>query len=172
MSFWRSRKFTILILLKFVNLIGRIVNSIIYSSYREKYNISPSFIFSGSNIKFEGDGEIFLGSSSHISRGSWLLSKKGCKIVIGVRTRIASNVTLVTSNSISPRRGLDWKNNRSIGDIEIGDDCWIGVNVFIKEGVKIGNNCVIGANSVITRNISDYNVVVGSNRFLSKSIDN
>jgi len=46
------------------------------------------------------------------------------------------------------------------GDVEIGEDSWIGENVSII-GVKIGKHCVIGANSVVTNDIPDYCVAVG-----------
>ncbi|MCY0856211.1 acyltransferase [Cupriavidus sp. D39] len=46
--------------------------------------------------------------------------------------------------------------------VEIGDDCWIGVNVAIMPGVRIGRGCVIGANSVVTRSLPEYSIAVGA----------
>ncbi len=46
-------------------------------------------------------------------------------------------------------------------DVEIGEGSWIGENVCIL-GVHIGKHCVIGANSVVTHDIPDYSVAVGS----------
>lgn len=46
--------------------------------------------------------------------------------------------------------------------IEIGDDCWLGINVVVAPGVVIGRGCVIGANSVVTRNLPPYSVAVGA----------
>lgn len=48
-----------------------------------------------------------------------------------------------------------------IGNVVIGDNSWIGENVCII-GSKIGKHCVVGANSVVTRDVPDYSVVVGS----------
>lgn len=45
--------------------------------------------------------------------------------------------------------------------VEIGDNSWIGENVSII-GASIGKHCVIGANSVVTRDIPDYSIAVGS----------
>jgi len=45
--------------------------------------------------------------------------------------------------------------------VEIGENSWIGENVSII-GASIGKHCVIGANSVVTRNIPDYSVAIGS----------
>jgi len=45
--------------------------------------------------------------------------------------------------------------------VKIGENSWIGENVSII-GASIGKHCVIGANSVVTRNIPDYSVAIGS----------
>lgn len=50
---------------------------------------------------------------------------------------------------------------KQIGEVNIGDGTWIGENVCII-GAIIGMNCVIGANSVVTKNIPDYSLAVGS----------
>lgn len=46
--------------------------------------------------------------------------------------------------------------------VSIGDDCWIGGNVTIMPGVTIGKGCTIGAGSVVTKDIPDFSVAVGS----------
>ncbi|RYP09972.1 hypothetical protein DL765_008241 [Monosporascus sp. GIB2] len=46
--------------------------------------------------------------------------------------------------------------------VTIGDDCWIGGNVTIMPGVTIGKGCTVGAGSVVTKDIPDFSVAVGS----------
>ena len=46
--------------------------------------------------------------------------------------------------------------------VQIEEDVWLGVNAFIKSGVTVGRGAVIGANSVVTSNISPYEVVAGA----------
>jgi len=46
-------------------------------------------------------------------------------------------------------------------EVIIGDGTWLGENVCVI-GASIGKNCVIGANSVVTKDIPDYCVAVGS----------
>ena len=46
--------------------------------------------------------------------------------------------------------------------VNIGNDVWIGENCFIKSGVCIGNGAIIGAHSVVTNDIPDYAIAVGS----------
>ena len=46
--------------------------------------------------------------------------------------------------------------------VSIEDGSYIGINAVIVGNVKIGKHCVIGANSVVTRDVPDYCVAVGS----------
>lgn len=46
--------------------------------------------------------------------------------------------------------------------VTIHDDCWIGVNTVITQGVTIGKGSIIGANSVVTNDIPPYSVAVGA----------
>lgn len=46
--------------------------------------------------------------------------------------------------------------------VSIGEGSYIGINVVIVGNVKIGKHCVIGANSVVTKDVPDYCVAVGS----------
>lgn len=55
--------------------------------------------------------------------------------------------------------------------VSIGDGSYIGINAVIVGNVKIGKHCVIGANSVVTKDIPDYSVAVGSPARVIKTID-
>lgn len=48
------------------------------------------------------------------------------------------------------------------GSCTIGDYVFIGMNVCIKQHVRIGNNCVIGMGAVVTKDIPDNQVWIGS----------
>lgn len=39
------------------------------------------------------------------------------------------------------------------GNIEIGDNNFIGARVIVNPGIRIGDNCVIAAGSIVTKNI-------------------
>ena len=47
-------------------------------------------------------------------------------------------------------------------DVVIEEDCWIGTRAIILKGVKIGKGSVIGAGSVVTKDIPDYSIYVGT----------
>ena len=46
--------------------------------------------------------------------------------------------------------------------VTIGDNVWIGGSVTILPGVTVGNNVTIGAGSVVTKDIPDNVVAVGT----------
>lgn len=54
----------------------------------------------------------------------------------------------------------------------IGGGSYIGINAVIVGNIRIGRHCVIGANSVVTKNVPDYCVAVGSPAKVIKNIKN
>ncbi|MEO1186848.1 MAG: DapH/DapD/GlmU-related protein, partial [Cyanobacteria bacterium J06636_27] len=46
--------------------------------------------------------------------------------------------------------------------IVIEDDCWLGHNVTVLDGVKIGKGSIIGAGSVVNQNIPPFSIAVGT----------
>ncbi|MHA7967574.1 sugar O-acetyltransferase [Paenibacillus sp. CAU 1782] len=83
------------------------------------------------------------------------------KVTIGNNALLAPNVSIYTAgHPIHP-------DSRNSGyeygiAITIGDNVWIGGNVIINPGVTIGSNVVIGAGSIVTKDIPDNVIAVGS----------
>jgi maltose O-acetyltransferase len=46
--------------------------------------------------------------------------------------------------------------------ITIGDNTWLGGNVTVLPGVTIGSNSVVGAGAVVTKDVPDNVIVVGT----------
>jgi Acetyltransferase (isoleucine patch superfamily) len=46
--------------------------------------------------------------------------------------------------------------------IAIGNDCWIGANALIMQGVTIGDGAIIGAGSVVTKDVEPYSIYCGN----------
>lgn len=44
---------------------------------------------------------------------------------------------------------------------QIGNDCWIGENVFLCGGIKVGDGAIIHAGSVVTKDVPPYSIVGG-----------
>ncbi len=50
----------------------------------------------------------------------------------------------------------------SKGGVQFGDDVWLGAHVIVNDGVRIGSGAIIGAGSVVTEDIPDFAVAVGT----------
>mgnify|MGYP004455613151 CR=1 FL=1 len=130
---------------------------------------------------------IELGNNFSIGRNS-IIECTGVLRELGEKLEIGDNVGIAANAFISVRGKLKIGNDcifgpgisiftenhrfdkievpiRLQGDsrkgISIGNDCWIGANVTILDGVHIGNKCVIGAGAVVTKDIPDYAIVGG-----------
>ncbi|WP_288318543.1 acyltransferase [Xylanibacter caecicola] len=115
-------------------------------------------------------GHVFIAPSCRIY-APWLLEidKNSClgprsevynlgPVKIGKRTTLAQytyicNGTHDFTNPISPLL---------VGNIEIGDDVFIGAKAIILPGLKINNGSVIGAGSVLVKNTEPWTVVGGN----------
>jgi acetyltransferase-like isoleucine patch superfamily enzyme len=121
-------------------------------------------------------GRLILGKGTY---GSPIIDEyKGseAKVTIGNYTSIGPNVRIITggmhpTKSISQypirsRLNLPGKytdgNPYSNGDITIGSDVWIGTGVTILSGVRIGNGAIIGSCSLVTKDIPDFAIAMGS----------
>jgi acetyltransferase-like isoleucine patch superfamily enzyme len=49
----------------------------------------------------------------------------------------------------------------SRGDIEIGNDVWVGRGARVRSGVTIGNGAVVAGYAVVTRDVRPYAIVAG-----------
>ena len=134
---------------------------VVYQNYRLKYSLPKSFWFGGESIIFYGDGQIEIGENSYIGRYSSIQVSKGAKVKIGKNVAISHYVMIYTENNIADQDFNILPRKTKTANVEIGDACWIGTKVFIKEGVKIGNNCVIGAHSVVVSDIPDNSICSG-----------
>ena len=136
-------------------------NRIVYDKYRQKYNIDRTFRFNGSGIILNGNGTINIGENTYIGENSSIQAVEGMIVEIGKNCAISHNVRIYTSNYDANE--IIYENTKTrtkSGSVYIGDNCWIGANVLITEGLTVGANVVIGANSVVTKDIP-ANCVVG-----------
>jgi acetyltransferase-like isoleucine patch superfamily enzyme len=71
----------------------------------------------------------------------------GKYVWIAPGTILTNDITPPSANFISPT---------------IGDYTFIAVNCVVLPGVVIGENCLIGACTLVTRDVKDYSVVIGT----------
>jgi lipopolysaccharide O-acetyltransferase len=53
--------------------------------------------------------------------------------------------------------------------VDVGDCAWLGERSIVLKGVRIGRHSIVGAGSVVTRDVPDYSIVVGSPARVIKS---
>lgn len=136
-------------------------------------------------------GPLEIGSDCYIDRHAMILCNGGsikignhcsfnpfCMIygqgglTIGNDVRISTGVVIIPSN-----HGF-YDRNQKICDhpltkkgIVIEDDCWIGANAVILDGVHIGKGSVIGAGSIVASSVEPYSIVAGNPAKLIKKRD-
>jgi acetyltransferase-like isoleucine patch superfamily enzyme len=108
------------------------------------------------------EGTLEIGAETHIHQGCRISAYKG-SIRIGRSVGIAPNCGLypynhgVVAGELIRNQPLETR-----GGIVIGDGVWLGFGVVVLDGVRIGNGAVVAAGSVVTRDIPDDAIAVGS----------
>ncbi len=148
-------------------------------------------------LKVDGARNIYIGRDVNILHRTWLaclpLTGEGtCKLVIEDGCMIGHYNHIYSTKSIIIHKNVLTADKVYISDnlhgyedvdipilhqpivqnrcVEIGEGSWLGENVCVL-GAKIGKHCVIGANSVVTKDIPDYCVAVGSPARVIKKYD-
>lgn len=112
-------------------------------------------------------GEIRIGDDSRIGLHNTIIGP----VHIGNQVNLAQGVIVsgLNHNYSHPEIPI-CQQGVATSPITISDDVWIGANTVIAAGVTIGKHCVIGAGSVVTKDIPDYSVAVGSPAKVVKTI--
>ncbi|MBP93256.1 MAG: chloramphenicol acetyltransferase [Flavobacteriaceae bacterium] len=102
----------------------------------------------------------------------------GDKLIIGKFCMIASDVKFIMNganhltDSLSTypfaifgngwEHAMEGKTYPQKGDINIGNDVWIGYNATLMAGVTIGDGAIIAANSTVTKDVEPYSIIGGN----------
>jgi len=102
---------------------------------------------------------LIVGNHSAIGAHSYV----GCsgKIIIGSNVMFGPKCSLFAENHVfsNTNETIQSQGVKQKGII-IEDDCWIGSNVVILDGVRIGKGSVIGAGALISKDIPPYSQVI------------
>lgn len=102
---------------------------------------------------------LVIGSNSSIGPYGYV----GCsgRIVIGSNVMFGPRCSLFAENHIFKDKDSTIKSQgvKQKG-IVIEDDCWIGSNVVILDGVTIGKGSVIGAGTLISKDVPENSVII------------
>lgn len=132
-------------------------------------------ILTGSRIQLypvEGKmPKIVFGEKCYISYHNTFLA--AADIVVGNEVLMASNILISSENhSTDPESDTPYMDQPlKASSVHIGDGTWLGERVMIMPGVTIGKKCVIGCGCVVTRDIPDYCIAVGSPARVVKTYD-
>lgn len=84
------------------------------------------------------------------------------KIFLRNGCQISQDVNLITASHDFNRKSHDL----ICKPIDVGENVWIAANASVLMGVKIGRNAVIGFGSVVSKNVSENQIVVGNPQLL------
>jgi putative colanic acid biosynthesis acetyltransferase WcaF len=100
------------------------------------------------------------------------------KLDLAPRTMVGPHVSIYNLARISLQRGAQISQNCHLCSgthdyrlwamplvatpITIGENAWLGADVFVGPGVTIGELCVVGARSVVVKDLPRQNVCVGN----------
>ena len=107
----------------------------------------------------------FKAQGEHCYLQPWNFGTEPHMISFGDNVHVASGVTFINHDvSVFMLRHMEPKTEfkSRVGEIVVGDNVFIGSNSVLLYGVHIGNNVVIGAGSIVTKDIPDGVVAVGS----------
>jgi acetyltransferase-like isoleucine patch superfamily enzyme len=107
-------------------------------------------------------GSITIGAGSRVHRGCNLIAYLA-PIQIGCDVGLAQNCAFHSYNhGIAPGESISKQPLQTRGPIIIDDHAWLGIGVIVLSGVRIGKGAVIGAGAVVTSDIPDGAIAVGS----------
>lgn len=82
-------------------------------------------------------------------------------VKLGDHVAVSSGTSFITHDA-SPFLFEDHPDMDVFGDIEVGDNTFIGIGCVILPATRIGKNCVVGAGSVVRGRVPDDSVVFGN----------
>ncbi len=105
-----------------------------------------------------------IGKNVYVNTNALMMARGG--ITIEDDVQIAANAQLISNNhDVYDRQVLTCK------PVLIKEGAWIGAGASIMPGVCVGKYAVVGAMSVVTKDVPDYAVVVGSPAKVVKMLD-
>lgn len=119
------------------------------------------------------DPRVDIGHGTYgIGEKTFLLFRDDDRVVIGKYCSVAYGVTIVASGEHNFRGVANYpfaavfeenvdRDTRSKGNVNIGNDVWLGANVTILSGVRIGDGAVVAAGAVVTNSVPPYAIVAG-----------
>ncbi len=92
-------------------------------------------------LTLSGDARIRIGEGCFLNRGTMLAALE--LIEIGDHVMFANNCFVGDSDHRydDPTKPITWQGFEPQGPVQIGSNCWFGVNCVVTGGVEIGERC-------------------------------
>lgn len=107
---------------------------------------------------------VVIGRNVFVNTNCLMMARGG--ITIEDNVQIAANVQLISNNHDEYDRQI-----LTCRPVLICEGAWIGAGATILPGVRVGKHAIVGAMSVVTKDVPDYAVVVGSPARVVKTLD-
>lgn len=119
-------------------------------------------LFGDTHLQTAQGGRITIGANTHIQPRCQFTACLA-PIEIGAGVHIATGCAFYPyDHGVAPNVLIGKQPLQSKGAIRVDDDAWLGYGVIVLSGVRIGKGAVVGAGSVVTRDIPDGAIAVGS----------
>lgn len=122
------------------------------------------------DVWLTGTGRISIGAGTFLNLGVMVASLH--EVTIGEHCMVANGSLITDADHVTtdPDRPATWQGFASRGPTRIGDNTWLGANTVVTSGVTIGERCIIGAGAVVTHDIPDWSLAVGTPARVVKSL--
>ncbi len=126
----------------------------------ENFSLGRNSIIECTGVIRELGESLKIGNDVGIAANAFI-SVRG-KVSIGNSTIFGPGVKLFSENHIfSDINTPIYLQGAERKGISIGEDCWLGANVVVLDGVHIGNHCVVAAGAVVNKDLPDYSIAGG-----------
>ena len=145
------------------------------SHFSIQSDLSDNFINIDENDLARDNFHIYIGHNGKLNIGKNNFFNNGCSlnclgnVQIGDNNQFGENVLMYDHNhQYTDKSKLISEQGYNIGNIKIGNNCWIGSNVVILKNVEIGDNVIIGAGCVVYKSIISGTVVINQQNLVEK----
>jgi acetyltransferase-like isoleucine patch superfamily enzyme len=175
-----------------------ILNNYIYLKklsviYKERFTYSSNisagknvlFVFDASNsminlgqglqvrdrfqIRSCNNGSVYIGENNFFNNDCSIHCLDS--VIIGNNNQFGEGVKIYDHNHEYKKRDeLINKQGYKLGNIKIGNNCWLGSNVIVLRNVEIGDNVVVGAGCIIYKSIPSNTLVQNIQKLVSRPI--
>ena len=124
-------------------------------------------IHSGCIIQCGPNGHLVIGDYSSIN----VMTKVLCSNLIEIGSNVSISWECLLMDNDWHKIIIDGVRKNNVGEIKIGNHCWICAKSTVLKGANIGNDCVVAASSLITKAFPDNHLVGSTNRIICSNVN-